>query len=171
MSESTNSASSAGSAGKWFLCLIGVSIISMGLLFGWLLLRSYLNASATREWNQSEAVILRSVVDQRQIKGSPAEFRLNLLYGYDYEGNSYTSNKLSPRGAKWGRSEEVVTALAKEYPAESTHTVWLNPLDPREAILQHDTKAAGYTIWFPILFVVAGSGMIWGVLGGANRAK
>ena len=54
--ESTNQ-EHAGKAGKWFLCLIGSSILAMGLLFGWLLLRSYQNAAATRDWHEVEAVI------------------------------------------------------------------------------------------------------------------
>lgn len=134
----------------------------MGLLFGWLLLRSYQHAAATREWSQVEAVILRSVVDRRQVKGSPVEYRLNLLYGYDFQSASHTSDKLSPRGAKWTKHHDSVVKLAEEFSAGSTHTAWVNPSDPGMAILRHDTKAAGYTLWFPALFIVAGGGMIWG---------
>ncbi len=152
-----------GRAGKWFLSLIAVSIMAMGILFGWLLLRSYQNAAATRDWSQQQAVILRSAVEQRQFKGSPIEYRLKLLYGYDFQGMSYTSEKLSPRGTKWSKNEEVVTELAAKYPADSSHTAWVNPESPADAILEHDTKAAGYTLWFPILFIVAGGGMLWGV--------
>ena len=164
MSRESKDQEHAGNAGKWFLCLIGMSIMAMGLLFGWLLLRSYQNAAATRDWHQVEAVILHSAVEQRQIKGSPKEYRLNILFGYEFEGDSHISDKLSPRGAKWSKQEESVAELADDYPEQSTHTAWVNPSDPEHAILKHDTKAAGYTLWFPVLFVVAGAGMIIGVL-------
>lgn len=161
--------SSGGKAGKWFLCLIGISIMLMGVGFGWLMLRSYQQATATREWPQVHGVVLRSEVEQRQIKGSPVEYRLNLLYGYDFEGQSYTSNKLSPRGTKWSKEQEAVEQLASEYTAGSSHTVWVNPKASKIAILKHDTKAAGYTLWFPALFVVAGVGMVWGAFRGDKK--
>jgi hypothetical protein len=143
----------------------------MGVLFGWLLLRSYQNASATRDWADTEAVVLHSMVEQRQIKGSPIEYRLKLLYGYEYEGASFTSDKISPRGSKWSKDENAVAELAKNYSEQSVQTAWVNPSDPSIAILTHDTKAAGYTIWFPVLFIVAGIGMIWGVFRGGRKVR
>ena len=161
--------SSNSRSGQWFLCLLGLSLILMGALFAWLLLRSYQNANATRDWIQAEAVILRAEVEQRQIQGSPVEYRLSLLFGYDFDGKSYTSDKLSPRGAKWSRDQEVVIKLREEYAEQSVHTAWVNPDEPSLAILKHDTKAAGYTIWFPVLFIIAGGGMIWGAFGKSGK--
>ena len=86
------------------MCLIAISILAMGFVFGWLLLRSYQNASATRDWSEEQTVILRSAVEQRQILGSPIEYRFKILYGYDFQNESYTSDKLSIRGSKWGIS-------------------------------------------------------------------
>jgi hypothetical protein len=36
---------------------------------------------------------------------------------------------------------------------------FVNPADPSFAILEKDSKAVIYTIWFPGLFVVGGLGM------------
>ena len=36
---------------------------------------------------------------------------------------------------------------------------YVNPSDPDFAVLKPDTKAAGYSIWFPLLFVVGGLGI------------
>lgn len=166
MSPGSGEATGSGNAGKWFLCLIAVSFMAMGLLFGWLMLRSYRKAAATEHWEQTEAVVLRCAIDQRQVKGSQPEYRLSILYGYEFRGESHTSDRLTPRGAKWTKSEESVARLAGEYAEQSAHTAWVNPDDPDEAILEHDTKAAGYTLWFPALFIVAGAGMIWGAFRG-----
>ncbi|HCC20959.1 MAG TPA: hypothetical protein DEP88_06900 [Verrucomicrobiales bacterium] len=158
---------SDSNTGRWFLCLIAISILAMGFVFGWLLLRSYQNASATRDWSEEQTVILRSAVEQRQILGSPIEYRFKILYGYDFQNESYTSDKLSIRGSKWSKQQETIVDLAEKYPANSSHVTWVNPDNPTEAILEHDTKAAGYTLWFPALFIVAGGGMIWGAFRGS----
>lgn len=158
-------------AGQLFLCFIGAALLLIGGVFGWLMLRSYNHAKASREWPQAEAVVLRSVIDERQIKGSPTEFRLNILYGYSYQGENLTSDRLTPRGAKWSKSSEAVAKLADEFPTGSEHMAWVNPEDTKFAILKHDTKAAGYSIWFPSLIMVGGAGMIWGALRKPKVAK
>jgi hypothetical protein len=33
---------------------------------------------------------------------------------------------------------------------------YVNPDDPTEALLEHETKAPGYSIWFPAWFLVGG---------------
>jgi len=155
---------SEGRAGRIFLCLIGLMLILIGGVFEWLMIRSYNHAKASREWPQAEALVLRSVIDERQFKGSPREFRLNVLFGYTYQGEELTSDKLSPRGAKWTKETDSLKPLAEKYAAGTAHTAWVNPDKPDAAILVHDTKAAGYTLWFPGLIIVGGGGMIWGAL-------
>lgn len=149
-------------AGKLFLCLIGLMVLAAGGIFEWLMLRSYLNAKETRTWPQAQATIIFSEVEQRQYQGSPKEYRLLLAYSYVFQGKEYSSDRFSPRGSKWTRKQEKVEGLAKEYPKDSSHTVWIDPGKPDQAILKHDTKAAGYTLWFPTLFIIGGLGMIFG---------
>ncbi len=149
-------------AAKLFLCMIGLMLMLAGGVFEWLMIRSYLHAKESRNWPQVEAVILRSVIDERQIIGSPPEFRLNVLYGYSIESEDLTSDDISPRGAKWTKVAASVEELAKKYPAGSSHTAWVNPDQFDVAILEHDSKAAGYTVWFPALIIMGGGGMIWG---------
>ncbi len=154
--------SNSNLAAKLFLCMIGLMLMLAGGVFEWLMIRSYTHAKESREWPQVEAVILRSVIDERQIKGSPPEFRLNVLYGYSYNNEDLTSDHISPRGAKWTKVEASVGVLAEQYATGSSHTAWVNPDQLDIAILEHDTKAAGYTLWFPALIIIGGGGMIWG---------
>jgi len=163
-SEKMEGGSEGGQAGRLFLCLMGGMLMLAGGVFEWLMVRSYQHATESRAWPQVEAVVLRSDRDERQILGSPREYRLDVLYGYDFGGEAISSNRFSPRGAKWTRDESVVSALKETYPVGSTHVAWVNPEAPERAILKHDTKAAGYTLWFPALFIVGGAGMVWGVL-------
>lgn len=93
--EETNS-----NAGKIFLCMIGLMLMFAGGVFEWLMFRSYMHAKETREWPQVEAVVLRSVIDERQIQGSPPEFRLSLLYGYTFKNEDLTSDQIAPPGCQ-----------------------------------------------------------------------
>lgn len=150
--------------GRLFLCMIGLMLITVGGAFEWLMWRSYQHAKESRSWPQVEATVLRSDIDERQIQGSPREYRLNLLYGYSYGGKEITTNQFSPRGPKWTKKEDNVAQLIQEYPVGSIQTAWVNPKRPEGAILTHDTKAAGYTLWFPALFILGGLGMIYGAM-------
>jgi hypothetical protein len=50
------------------------------------------------------------------------------------------------------------------YPPGSAQTCFVNPALPAEAVLEHASRAALYSIWFPLLFVVGGLGMLRGAL-------
>ncbi len=157
---------SSGNGGRWFLCLIGVLLVLIALLFEWLMLRSYLNAKKTRQWPQAEAIVIRSSAEDRHISGSPPEARLLIRYEYIHEGVTYVSGNVSARGSKWSRDRDVVARLLTHYPVGSSHQAWVNPHSPDVAILEHDTKAAGYTLWFPAVIMVGGCGIIWGAIRG-----
>ncbi len=149
-------------AGKLFLSFIGIFLILLGGVFEWLLVRSYQNAKATRQWPEVEAVIIESGVRERQITGSPSEYSLQLLYEYSFEGHDLSSDRLTPRGIKWSKKEEKIEQRVADYTVGSVHSAWVNPEQSDFAILKHDTKAAGYTVWFPALIIVGGVGMVIG---------
>lgn len=151
-------------AGSMFICMIGLMLILVSAIFEWLMLRSYLNAKESRRWPSVEAVILNSDVNERQISGSPVEVRFDVAFEYFHQGKAYRSKRLSPRGSKWTRDRDSVKDLMLKYPVGSSHTAWVDPKSPDAAILKHDTKAAGYTLWFPVVIMVGGCGMIWGAL-------
>ena len=151
-------------AGSIFICMIGLMLVSMSVVFEWLMLRSYLNAKESRQRPSVEAVILSSDIIERQISGSPVEVKFDVAYEYVYQGKPYSSKRLSPRGSKWMRDKDSVRELLLKYPVGSSHKAWVDPQSPDSAILKHDTKAAGYTLWFPVVIMVGGCGMIWGAL-------
>lgn len=159
----------SGRAGVLFLCMIGLMLVLIGGIFEWLMWRSYQQAKASRSWPQAEAVILHTRVDKRQIKGSPKEFRVNILYGYTFDAKNISSNRFSPRGSKWTKDESTAKELMKTYPVGTSHQVWVDPSSPGDGILKHDTKAAGYSLWFPAVIIVGGLGMVWGAIRSSSR--
>lgn len=147
-------------AGKLFLCLIGSSLLVVGGVFEWLLVRSYRQAKASREWPQVQVIILKSELEERQISGYPREYSFSIGYDYTFDGQLLESQRFSPRGKKWTKSLDKVNKQILDYPVGSIHSAWVDPADPEFAILRHDTKAAGYTLWFPALVIVGGAGIV-----------
>lgn len=147
-------------SGRLFLCLIGVMLLLAGGVFEWLLWRSYQHAKATRQWPQVEALVLESEIAERQYMGSPKEYSARVLYVYNYESKEYRSSRISPRGSKWTKSLDEANNQLSEYPLNDHPSVWVNPEDHSLSILKHDTKAAGYTLWFPALIIVGGGGIV-----------
>ena len=48
----------------------------------------------------------------------------------------------------------------ERWPVGKQVEAFVNPKAPKEAVLDHETKAPGYSIWFPGLFLVGGLGIL-----------
>ena len=106
-----------------------------------------------REWAEVECTILSSRIDQRKIGVDvKTEYSLGVMYGYTYEGKSYTSDRFSLRGAPWSSSEEKAKTRQEEYPEGEKMTCHVDPAEPTFAVLKLDSKGPGYSLWFPLLF-------------------
>ena len=92
----------------------------------------------------------------------PVERRFSVLYGYQWEGANRDSELWKLRGSGWTSKEENVQALVARYPEGSAQECRVNPGDPEIAVLELESKAPGYSLWFPGIFVVGGIGMIVG---------
>jgi hypothetical protein len=147
--------------GRLFLSGIGVLLMLVGLVFSWLMWRSFQRAGEMREWPEVEAVVLRSAVGERRIGGAP-EFRFEVLYGYEWQGEKLTAERWKLRGSPWSKRPDEALALAGRLPAGSRVLCRVDPDDPSVAVLEPDTRAPGYSLWFPLLFVVGGLGVVVG---------
>lgn len=151
-----------------FLFITGLLLAFIGGLFMWLMGNSFLNASATRAWDEVPATILQAEIIERKIGPHvPTDYAAQVLFGYEYNGARLTSERLTPRGTKWAKDKEKADLELKGLQAGSEVSCWVNPEEPEIAILKHDTKAAGYSIWFPTLFFIGGIG----VMAGAFRRR
>ncbi|MFC4993944.1 DUF3592 domain-containing protein [Rubritalea tangerina] len=127
----------------------------------------------TRKWVETPCLVVQSEVEKRSAKHIAPEYRWLVTYTYQYEGKHYTSALFKPideeRGQRWGKSIEKVKKRIEEYPIDLQTTCYVNPDEPELAVLEHDTKAAGYSIWFPALFSIGGIGMMVGAVRGAAK--
>ena len=142
-----------------FLVGLGLLLALIGGAFCYWLARSYFRVKAVDSWPVVRCVVLRSEVEEfLPVPNVAPRYRVKIDYYYEYNGQSLHSGRV--------RSRERATALKNRaeqwqarYPAGLETVCFVNPADPSFAILEKDSKAVIYTIWFPGLFVVGGLGM------------
>lgn len=151
-------------AGAIYLAGIGLAIALVGAVFVYLLWGSFMKAKATREWTETSCLIIQSKVKERSEEHISKEYQWGVEYNYDFEGKPYSSKLYTLRGSKWTSRRDEVKALMEEFPKDGKAICFVNPADPSRAILKHDSKAGGYSIWFPMLFVIGGLGIAFSAL-------
>lgn len=135
-------------------------LVITGAFATWMLWHAYQRASEKYQWTPTPCTILKSEIrEQKENLNAPTEWLPVVEYTYLIDNESYRGNKIrivdGPSKDK-AQAEEV---LAKYRPGQSG-TCFVNPAHPEQALLQLETKASIYTLWFPLLFVVGGIGMI-----------
>lgn len=149
-----------GQAGRWYLIILGLVLALIGGLFVGLMGRSFLRAREMRDWPEVPCVILSSEVEERRHDdNSPLEFRQDLSFGYEWQGQAHTGDRLTLRGSPWSSKRGLADARVAAYPVGMVTTCRVNPAAPDFAVLKPDSLAPGYSIWFPALFVVGGLGI------------
>lgn len=146
-----------------YLSLIGLALAAAGGIFFALMWRSFERAREIEKWPVAPCVIQRSETEERQIDpNGPVERRFAVEYSYDWEGREYQSSHWKLRDNAWSSQEDSVEALIARYPEGSTQQCHVNPAKPETAVLALESKAPGYSLWFPALFVVGGLGITVG---------
>lgn len=144
----------------FFLVIFGLIIAGIGGLFTALMWDSYQRASAMHAWPKAEAVILSSEIEEwKHDEYSAKEYRVKLLYGYEWKGEAMTGERIVARGNPWAKERARAERQLEDFPEGMKTMAFVNPEEPDFAVLKPDTKAAGYSIWFPLLFVTGGLGI------------
>lgn len=155
-----------------FLVLLGLAVAAIGALFAALMWNSYQKAVDQRSWPKVEAVVLSSEVKETQHdEFSPREYQLEILYGYEWKSERLTSERYGVRGNPKYKDRARIESLVKTLPEGMRTHAFVSPEDPSFAILKPDSKAAGYSIWFPLLFVVGGLGIVFRALWALRSGK
>jgi hypothetical protein len=150
-------------AGSWYLTAVGLALCLVSGLFLWLMSRSFLRAREMNNWPQIPCLILRSEVAEHRIGETVApDYRFSVLYRYEFHGKDYESDRWGLRGSMPRSERDPVQDLVALYPVGSVQTCWVNPKNPAMAVLKTDSRAAGYSLWFPALFFLGGLGMVTG---------
>ncbi len=156
--------------GRLFLITVGLSLALIGSLFVWLMARSCLRAIEMRSWPRVPCQIVQSeLVERQHDEFSPVEFSHEVTFTYEQNGQSLSSKRISLRGQKWSSKRESATESLQRYPVGKQQECLVSPADPGMAVLEPDSLAPGYSIWFPALFVVGGTVIAWRALRSPSR--
>lgn len=147
-------------AGRFWKATVGLLLIVVGSVFVDYLWSSYRRAAVMDAWVEVPCRIESIGVDDsgRNQRGLP-KYTLELSYRYEYGGESRVGKRLKRLPTEASDLRKLKGKLEK-YAAGSTVVCHVDPADPAAAVLEKDTKAALYTIWFPFLFILGGAGMI-----------
>ncbi|HYF33848.1 MAG TPA: DUF3592 domain-containing protein [Prosthecobacter sp.] len=158
------SSSPSPNAGRYWLVAMGLILALAGAGFTWGLYVAWQKAEETRRWTATPARIVSArVVSERPSPHSNVAHAPEIRYRYDFGGRSYTGAKIKRVEGPTAHESEAQKKV-EAYPVGMEVTAYVNPADPGQAVLQHSSRAALYSIWFPLLFVAGGGGMAWGAL-------
>ena len=142
-----------------FACL-GLALIMIGGGGTVWLWRSYQHALETRSWLPVEALIVSSeVLTDRATPHSPLRYTTAVRYRYTIDGRTHTGSRVKRVDGPSSHKRKA-ESLAETYRTGKTVTCYVKPAEPDFAILEHASLAALYSIWFPLLFVAGGGGML-----------
>lgn len=161
-------------AARLFKIGIGLFLMISGLAVTAMLFIPYRKAMETRAWTETPCEILESYrKEAKESEFSQPVQRVFIKYRYTVSGKEHTgtrwrrvafSGNLDKDVAKKTPHIADADQLVAKYPAGLATTCWVNPAAPDEAVLEHYTKAAIYTLWWPMLFAVGGGGIVWSAL-------
>ncbi|WP_009959258.1 DUF3592 domain-containing protein [Verrucomicrobium spinosum] len=139
---------------------MGLFLAVMGAIATWVLWHAYQRAEETRHWQPVEAVVIMSqLITNRPSPHSPLGYRAEIHYRYTVGEKTYTGTKVE-RVEGASNKQDKPMAKVRQFPVGHVITCYVNPDHPETAILQHASRAALYSLWFPLLFVVGGFGMM-----------
>lgn len=157
MSQPTPLPKRCALAGSLYLAAIGLSLMLMGGVFFAVMWSSFQRALAMDAWPRTECVILESSIEETQHDpNSPLTFRHRLLFGYEVDGQRFTSDRFELRGNPWYSNPGLAQAMTEKYPVGTRTQCLVDPEDHQQAVLKADSKAPGYTLWFPATFFIGG---------------
>lgn len=154
------------------LAVLGACLAGTGLFFCVVLWSGYVTAKRFHDWVECPALVIASSIESRAVPGAVNEqrYRASVRYRYTYESREWVSDRVRWKD-KWSRDRTKAERMVARYGLGTSPRCYVNPRAPSEAILERETLAAGYTLWFPGLFVLGGAGMLWAAWRGGRSGS
>jgi len=154
--------------GFFFLLMLGVGVALLVSSE-----RSQKKAGASQSWPSVLGVISSSDVAEsasRDDDGHPRHFYYpRIVYSYAVAGKTYTCQKISFGGVIGTGSAQPARAVTARYPVAAPVTVFYNPEDPADAVLERTLSKGGKAmkiagIILIILSVISACPLLIGVI-------
>jgi hypothetical protein len=139
---------------------MGAILVAVGVFFTYRLWDSYERGMETRHWLETPCEIISSQVNtEKPVPNTPDEYKPVVRYRYELNQTIYHGGQIR-RGLGYSTDRASAEAWCTKYPLGKKTACFVNPQQPDQSVLEHTSVAAIYSIWFPILFVAGGFGMI-----------
>lgn len=106
-----------------------------GLVFAGIGAGTWMKAESTRRWGPVDGKVVASTVDRHHSSKSGTTYSAAVDYDYEYEGKVYHGSKIAIMSSS-SSDRGAAQRTADRYAAGATVTVYVNPADAYEAVLQ-----------------------------------
>jgi hypothetical protein len=90
-------------------------------------------------WPSTSGQIESAEIKENSSPDDGRQFYLRVTYSYRINGTAYTSSKISVADRSYYSPQEAANAL-RRYPVRGYVTVWFNPHDFTDALIERDRK-------------------------------
>jgi hypothetical protein len=125
-------------------------------------------ARESERWRPVEAEVVKAHLEEHRhttgqgaARGTSIDYYPRITYEYEYEGEKHQCDRLIFVNVNWPGPE--AQQIMDRFPVGSRHTAWVNPNDPRRAVLLKGVKGYGYR--YATAFAVGTVFTVIGVVG------
>ena len=141
---------------RLFVFGLGLVLAAIGGAFCWWMGAAFLRVNRTYAWPAVPCLVTRSeVVAFQPVPNVPSRYRLEVEYSYESSGRAFQGRQVGSRVRSTPERAEAEEWRSR-YPVGGEAVCYVDPADPGRALLERDSRAMLYTIWFPGLFLVGG---------------
>lgn len=145
---------------RFLLTAVGLILAAAGGFATYGLWRAYHLACEPDSWPQTACVIRASTVEMRDVMNHPTQFVPVVTYSYLFDQVSYESTQIRRIPGQTFKHRKQAEEIVAKYPPGQATVCYVNPAEPKTAVLQRESHGSIYSIWFPLIFVVGGLGMV-----------
>ena len=143
-----------------FFLAISLGMIGVGV---W----QWIEANETYSWEKSTCKIVEASITRPKHR---ERFEFKVSYSYDFRGKDYTGDQY--RGNKETNHDYTpLQRLLLEYKPDSQNTCFVNPANPKQAILAHPSRSSLWFLLFCLPFSAIGLGGIYFLWRGAPASN
>ena len=146
---------------RFILAGLGLALMLAGIGGTWMLWYAYQLAAETHRWQPHPCEVLSSqLLTEHRTPNSPTSYRPSIWYRYNINGSAFICHQIKSVDGDLS-SRDSAQSVLDAYPEGAKTTCYVNPEHPEKALLKQSPLAPLYSIWFPLLFVLGGAGMIF----------
>jgi hypothetical protein len=139
---------------KLFASLIFLVFLVGGSFLEYKIADEFSETLATHFWTPTDCTIETTAIDEK------LPYKFNVTYSYTYNGQNYSSDVLSNNYNGSADYYDVQTLFDRYTPGSAT-ICRVDPRVPNRAVLQTRSLWTGFSILFPLIFILIGGGLLY----------